>query len=185
MEYDIQHTAEINDIEFNATPTGFVLGASLSTYWSLPTIIFLIIWTSGFAYGFVQDWSNINIVLRIVGVLFVSCISGVFWWMALLQAFGTQSIIVNQPYLDIKVGIGFLAFKYHFETHDIISVAEGDGIFSRGEFGSPYKAVILGFRSPISERLSVRTKFSFGHFLTPTQRRFIINRLHETLRIAA
>jgi hypothetical protein len=184
MESWIQQTAEMNDIEFSPTPTGFILRASLSSYWSVPMIIFLSAWTGGFAYGFVRDWANLNSASRIGGVMFVACIGGIFWWMALLRAIGTQSVIVNIPQVEVKVGIGALGFNYRFDSREIASITEGDGTISGGEGGPPYKAVILRFSRPIQGRFSSRSKFAFGHFMTATQRRFTINRLHETLGIA-
>ena len=44
--------------------------------------------------------------MKLYAPAFAAAILGVFWWLGLLRAFGTQGVNLNYPHLEISVGLG-------------------------------------------------------------------------------
>jgi hypothetical protein len=174
-------TAQLNDIDYSPTPTGFVLKASLSSYWSILLVSFQIVWTGLFCYFIVSDWNKSISSVLIPTIAIVALITAIFGWVAVLRVFGTQTVRLDSPNLEIGVGVGPLNFKLCFDARYLDSIGEGDGVISGGRYAPPYKAVILKFKQPVQGRFISQDRFAFGHFLTKGQKTFIINRLRESI----
>ena len=189
----ITDTAEQNEIEFTPTATGFVLDASLSTYAAIPIVALTMVGTGVFGYGIVTSWETMSLGMKLYAPVLAAVILGVFWWLGLLRAFGTQGVTLNYPHLEISVGLGSLRYRRRVNVQDIASMAEAEGTMTQGgvhasdslltfNVGGREKkmmAIVLQFVPSTPGRPVNKKRVAFGHFLTKPQRAYIMNRIRE------